>query len=89
MFCYVHLIVSLSLSDTSVKQIGIPSSTTAVSTSATSQPVAEPAHVKRSPPAPKAGGEDKKKKEKPEKKGMNHLENNSLDSYDDLFIFFI
>lgn len=52
-----------------VKQIGIPSSTTAVSTSATSQPVAEPAHVKRSPPAPKAGGEDKKKKEKPEKKG--------------------
>ncbi|XP_040185613.1 aminoacyl tRNA synthase complex-interacting multifunctional protein 1 isoform X2 [Rana temporaria] len=52
-----------------VKQIGIPSSTTAVSTSATSQPVAEPANVKRSPQAPKAGGEDKKKKEKPEKKG--------------------
>lgn len=52
-----------------VKQVGVPSGTTAVPTPATSQSVAEPAPVKPSPPAPKAVGEDKKKKEKPEKKG--------------------
>ncbi|XP_075056884.1 aminoacyl tRNA synthase complex-interacting multifunctional protein 1 isoform X2 [Mixophyes fleayi] len=51
-----------------VKQVGVPASTSAVSTSATSQPAAQPAPVKASPPAAKTVGEDKKK-EKPEKKG--------------------
>ncbi|KAM3939261.1 aminoacyl tRNA synthase complex-interacting multifunctional protein 1 isoform 1-T1 [Leptodactylus fuscus] len=51
-----------------VKQVGVPASAPAASSPATSQPAAEPAPVKTSPPAPKAG-EEKKKKEKPEKKG--------------------
>ncbi|KAM4808761.1 aminoacyl tRNA synthase complex-interacting multifunctional protein 1 isoform 2-T3 [Rhinophrynus dorsalis] len=64
-----------------VKQVGIPASASAESSSATnttSRPAPQtatvkssspPAPVKASLPPPKAGGEEKKKKEKPDKKG--------------------